>query len=104
MSENLKTPWKKGQSGNPNGRPKKGEAMTDLLKFKLETGKTKEQVVQRLIDIAMSEDLSIAFQAIRYIFDRTDGKPVETVRNEDQDKLVDQLDKVLKAVKGELQG
>lgn len=78
--------------------------MTDLLKLKLETGKTKERVVQRLIDIAMSDDLSIAFQAIRYIFDRTDGKPVETVRNEDQDKLVDQLDKVLKAVKGELQG
>ena len=27
--------WKKGESGNPNGRPKKGETMTDLLKVVL---------------------------------------------------------------------
>jgi hypothetical protein len=33
-------PFKQGQSGNPRGRPKKGEAMTDLLREKIETTKT----------------------------------------------------------------
>lgn len=94
----------KGYTGNPNGRPKKGTALTDLLNMKLDENKTRESVVVSLIELATTcPDPAVRFNATRYIFDRIDGRPVETVRNEDQEKLVNQLDKVLQAVKGELQ-
>jgi hypothetical protein len=67
--QNLK-PWKPGESGNPDGRSPKGEALTDILRSKLD----KEAVAEKLIQIAMEkEDLT----ALRYIFDRIDGKPKE---------------------------
>jgi hypothetical protein len=34
-TENLK-PWKKGESGNPAGRPKKEDSLTSLLKIEME--------------------------------------------------------------------
>lgn len=79
--------------------------MTDLLNVKLDEGNNRQLVVNSLFELATTcEDPAVRFNSLRYLWDRVDGKPVETVRNEDQDKLVDQLDKVLKAVKGELQG
>lgn len=66
--------FKKGQSGNPAGRPKKGEALTDILKAfldKKDGSKTrKQQLVERLYDLAMAGEVS----AMKYIFDRIDGK------------------------------
>lgn len=66
--------WKPGESGNPNGRPPKGEALTDILNSKLD----KEEMVEKIIQIAIEkEDLS----AIKYIFDRLDGKPKESIEH-----------------------
>lgn len=66
--------WKPGVSGNPNGRPPKGEALTDILNSKLD----KEQIVDKMIEIAVEkEDLS----AIKYIFDRLDGRPKESIEH-----------------------
>ncbi|MDR0474926.1 MAG: DUF5681 domain-containing protein [Treponema sp.] len=75
-------PFKQGKSGNPKGRPKKGETLTDLLREKIETPKTprekltrKEKITEKLIALAEAGDLS----AIKYMFDRLDGRPIESI-------------------------
>ena len=75
-------PFTKGQSGNPQGRPKKGETLTDLLREKIEAPKTgkekqtrKELIIERLITLAEGGDLA----AVRYVFDRIDGRPKESI-------------------------
>ena len=54
------------------GRPPKGEALTDVLREKVD----KHAVAEKLIELAMERgDIS----ALKYIYDRIDGRPVETV-------------------------
>ena len=75
---------------NRRGRPKKGQTLTDILDWALdqkrkvkdeETGEEKtlllrQMLAQRLIYKAVDEgDVS----AIKYIFDRLDGKPKEAI-------------------------
>jgi hypothetical protein len=65
---------------NRRGRPKKGQALTDILNYKLdqktETGKLqREAVAEKLIDLALEGDMT----TIRYVMDRVDGRPKETV-------------------------
>lgn len=77
------TTWKPGQTGNPNGRPPRGETLTDILRVKLRELKVKgkgnkpieakEALMITLLNIAMAGDL----RAIQYIMDRVDGKPVQ---------------------------
>jgi ribosomal protein L17 len=75
-------PFKQGKSGNPKGRPKKGETLTDLLREKIEIPKTtrekltrKEKIIEKLITLAEAGDLS----ALKYLFDRIDGRPKESI-------------------------
>ncbi len=64
--------WKPGESGNPNGRPPKDEALTDILRSKID----KESLAEKLIELAMENgDLA----AIKYVYDRVDGRPKETI-------------------------
>ncbi|GHT83343.1 hypothetical protein FACS1894137_04210 [Spirochaetia bacterium] len=71
--------YSKGQSGNPNGRPRKGKTMTDLLFKELshKRGDTtaKVQVVKKLVDLAIEGDPA----CIKYVLDRIDGKPAQTI-------------------------
>jgi hypothetical protein len=65
---------------NRKGRPKKGTALTDVLNFKLdqktETGKLRREVIaEKLIGMAESGDIA----ALRYLMDRIDGRPRETI-------------------------
>jgi hypothetical protein len=65
---------------NRKGRPKKGQALTDILNYKLDQkdgdGKLqREAVAERLIGLALAGDIA----AIRYVMDRVDGRPKETV-------------------------
>jgi hypothetical protein len=75
---------------NRRGRPKKGQTLTDILDWALdqkrrikdgETGEEKSlllrhMLAQRLIDKAVDEG---DVPAIKYIFDRLDGRPKETI-------------------------
>jgi hypothetical protein len=63
--------WKPGVSGNPNGRPPKGQALTDVLREKADA----QEIADQLLAMARDGDLG----ALKYIYDRIDGKPRESV-------------------------
>ncbi len=81
--QNLK-PFKKGQSGNPKGRPKKGSAIADILNsigdesVIMKDGKpiTKREAVLRKI---YSEAIKGSMAAVNFIADRTEGKALDRV-------------------------
>jgi len=66
--------WKKGESGNPNGRR---NAYTDLIKdfsfLKVGDKERREIVVSKLFQIAERGDL----RAIQFIVERLEGKALE---------------------------
>jgi hypothetical protein len=87
----MPTPFVKGDPRiNRKGRPKRGECLTDILDWALdqkrktkneETGEEKtlllrQMLAQRLIHKAVDEG---DVPAIRYIYDRIDGKPKESI-------------------------
>ncbi len=75
------TTWQPGQSGNPAGRPPRGDTLTDALRDLL--GPThRRKLAKRLLDLAHSDDESVALAALKYIYDRVDGRPAETVHQE----------------------
>lgn len=63
--------WKPGESGNPKGRPPKGESLTETL----ETVVDKNEIARKLYELAMEGDIP----ALKYIYDRIDGRPKETI-------------------------
>ena len=77
-NRNNKGQFKSGQSGNPQGRPKKELSASDLIRAKgdnvLENGKTElQEVIDKLYEKAKGGDL----RAIEMIFDRIEGKPIQ---------------------------
>jgi len=58
--------FEKGKSGNPAGRPKKGNALTDLLELKLD----KEKFIEAVIASAYAGEVSIQ----KYIWERLEGR------------------------------
>ena len=66
--------WKKGESGNPNGRR---NAYTDLIKdfsfSKIGKKERRELVVNKLFNLAERGDL----KAIQFIVERLEGKALE---------------------------
>jgi hypothetical protein len=74
--------WKKGVSGNPKGRPKRGETYTDLLleignRIDPETGKTNKQILSEKLWRKAKEEEDMA--AMKYLYDRVIGTPKQTV-------------------------
>jgi len=69
--------WKPGESGNPNGRPKKGRTYTDLLMEKLD----KETFVNKVIEMIKSGNSSV----IEQTWNRVEGKVTDTHRIVDED-------------------
>jgi hypothetical protein len=73
-------PFKKGDERiNKSGRPQKGTALTEILNSKMDAvkgGKSRREIIaEKLLDLAESGDIA----ALKYIFDRTDGRPKESV-------------------------
>ncbi len=81
--QNLK-PWKKGQSGNPQGTPKgtrnRSTIVRELLEAKAtdgESGQIVDQLVLALVEKALSGDVPAA----RELFDSAYGKITDKVEN-----------------------
>jgi hypothetical protein len=72
--ENLRPPWGKGETGNPQGHSKK-RRLSDAIKRKLcEPGCEAE-----LIDSWFREAVNGSYQHLREILDRTEGKVANKV-------------------------
>lgn len=79
--------WKKGQSGNPGGRAKKALSLVyeleKLLRGRGPEGEAERRTVARkLIELAKAGNL----EAIKYCFDRMDGRPPESLQLSGPDK------------------
>jgi len=80
MSKPRGKPFKKGQSGNPGGRPKTKEFVEAIrTKIKEADGdRTKlETIAAKLVEKAVEGDLA----AIKEVADRLDGKPVQALQH-----------------------
>jgi len=83
--------WKKGESGNPNGRPKRQETMAELIRAKLDQRidgvQVRDLVADMLIMLALGAlDPKIRIQAIEAIIGHTDGRaPVRLAVGGDPD-------------------
>jgi len=93
--------WKKGHTGNSNGRPASGSSYPELFeKYGDEIDPEtelprKEAVVKLLYDIALKEK---SLPALKYIFDRTMGTPTQSLEHtvfQEENPLVDVLRQIV---------
>jgi hypothetical protein len=74
--------WKKGTSGNPRGRPKKQDCLTQLLREEIrkicpadrEKRTWKELIVRATLQLAMKGNAT----ALKEVWERLDGKVLQT--------------------------
>ena len=74
--------WKKGVSGNPSGRPKKQDSLTNLLKDEIgqicpadrEKRTWKHLIVRATLQLAMKGNAT----ALKEVWERLDGKTLQT--------------------------
>lgn len=100
--ENL-IPYKKGQSGNPNGRPKKGSAIADILN-KIGDEEHKKNITKREALLKKTYELAIKGDAAarNFIADRTEGKAIERIEKKDVYEFDYELSELSKLTPDEL--
>ncbi len=84
---------------NRKGRPKKGETLTDLLneygETKNKSGKElKEMLVQKMYEKALHGDNT----CMKYIFDRIDGFPAQTLKHDMEMEKYSELSEALNEI------
>lgn len=87
---NLLMPFKKGQSGNPKGRPKDGTSwaavLDKLCQEQIQVGKLtmskKEAICRKLLQLASQGER----WAIEALMDRIDGKPKQLTENKNENE------------------
>lgn len=88
----LKEPWKKGQSGNPKGRPPKKLCIPDILRKILNEPSPvnkKATVLDEICRKAAQQAMAGDKDARNWIADRTEGKALERIKTYDEiDELV----------------
>jgi hypothetical protein len=89
--------WRKGQSGNPKGRPKKAKAAAECA---LENA---EKAVQALVAILDDETAPHASKvsAATQILDRGIGRSIQPVDVEHRHTLSDELENIIREINGE---
>jgi hypothetical protein len=97
-TENLK-PWKRGQSGNPGGRPRKS-MLTDAARDWLEQvdEKTGLTNAMRCVSALGKKALMGGHEAFRVLGDRAEGKPSQAVelntdKHDDVRELIEAMNK-----------
>lgn len=94
----LKKPWKKGQSGNPNGRPKGSRPMTTLFKemlIKMGDGQAEAYdalLTKRIFKMAIVDGNE---QMIKLLVNYVDGMPPQAITGPDGERLVIHFDHAL---------
>ena len=77
---NEATQFKEGQSGNPNGRPKKGVSITDTIRQMMnEQPEIKKALGAKILDMALKGDIT----AIKTIWNYLDGMPQQSLKVEE---------------------
>lgn len=76
--------WKKGESGNPKGRPPKILSVTSLVKEELEkidptTGKNKAQLLAETI---VDQSITGNVKAFKELLDRVEGKVPQAIKHQ----------------------
>ncbi len=79
-------PWQPGQSGNPSGKPKDPQTLTGILAQLID----KHAIAERLWEIANGEKTrpELRLEAIKYIYARIEGSPVQAMRFQAEGDMV----------------
>jgi hypothetical protein len=73
-----RTSWKRGQSGNPSGRPRK---TPDLIEVETLARQASPMAIKRLIEWMEADNPKASIAACNAILDRAWGKPAQAIEH-----------------------